>query len=149
MRACVLPPPSRYVSAVVASSSRSGNSTVSGRAATGSTALLVYCYKDEATSADQDDVDDDDNYDDDDDVEEDEEVPRRQKKTRQAVDSIAIPTGDRGQREELQDALQPGRCHGLRGRVRRVFAFFVPKVAGLRPPGDPSAARDYRHQEIV
>lgn len=45
--------------------------------------------------------------------------------------------------------MQPRRGDDIRGRVRRLFAFFVTQVARLRTLGNAPAARDNRNQEIV
>lgn len=45
--------------------------------------------------------------------------------------------------------MQPRRGDDIRGRVRRLFAFFVTEIARLRTLGNAPAARDHRHQEIV
>lgn len=45
--------------------------------------------------------------------------------------------------------MQPRCGDDIRGRVRRLFAFFVTEISRLRTLGNASAARDYRHQEIV
>lgn len=45
--------------------------------------------------------------------------------------------------------MQPGRGDDIRGRVRRLFAFFGTEIARLHTLGNAPAARDHRHQEIV
>lgn len=45
--------------------------------------------------------------------------------------------------------MQPRRGDDIRGRVRRLYAFFVTEIARLRTLGNAPAARDHRNQEIV